>query len=43
MLEYRDILEQYAEGLSDEDFEKFWQLSPGKLAEQMVKAGVLYD
>ena len=43
MMEYRDILEQYDEGLSEEEFEKFWQLSPGKQAEEMVKAGVLYD
>ena len=43
MMEYRDILEQYAEGLSEEEFEKLWQLSPGKQAEEMVKAGVLYD
>tara|TARA_Y200000002_G_scaffold343403_1_gene315868 strand:- start:566 stop:700 length:135 start_codon:yes stop_codon:yes gene_type:complete len=43
MMEYRDILEQYAEGLSEEEFEKFWKLSPGKQAEQMVRAGVLYD
>ena len=43
MMEYRDILEKYAEGLSEEEFEKFWQLSPGKQAEEMVKAGVLYD
>ena len=31
------------QGSLKEPFEKFWKLSPGKQAEQMVRAGVLYD
>ena len=38
-----EVTARLVEQLVEEEFEKFWQLSPGKQAEEMVKAGVLYD
>jgi hypothetical protein len=40
---YKDIVERYAEGLSQEDYIRFIELSPVQQREEMKRAGVLRD
>jgi len=42
-MSYKDVEERYAEGLTEEEYIRFIELSPAERREEMMRAGVLID